>query len=33
MMIHRDHAKQMIVCFGDRLARPVSIYIADNEIF
>ena len=33
MMIHRDHAKQMIVCFRDGLARPVSIYIADNEIF
>jgi len=33
MMIHRDHAKQMIVCFGDGLAWPMPIHISNNEIF
>ena len=33
MMIHRDHAKQMIVSLRNRLARPMAINIANYEIF
>jgi hypothetical protein len=33
MMIHRDHAKQMVVSLGNRLARPMAINIANYEVF
>jgi len=33
VMIHRDHAKQMIVGLGDGLAWPVAIYVANYKIF
>jgi hypothetical protein len=33
MMIHCDHAKQMIVRFGDGLTRPVPVDVTNNEIF
>jgi hypothetical protein len=32
MMVHGDHAKQMIVGFGDGLTRPMAVNIADNKI-
>jgi hypothetical protein len=32
-MIHGDHAKQMIVVFGNGFAGPMTINIADDEIF
>jgi hypothetical protein len=32
VMIHRDHAKQMIIGFGDGLAGPVAVDIADDEV-
>jgi hypothetical protein len=33
MVIHGDHAKQMIICFGNSLSGPMSIYIAYFEFF
>jgi hypothetical protein len=33
VVIHRDHAKQMIVVFGNGFAGPMTINIADDEIF
>jgi hypothetical protein len=33
VMIHRDHAKQMIVGLGDGLAWPVAIYVANYKVF
>ena len=33
MMVHGDHAEQMVVSFGDCLSRPVSIDVADFEVF
>jgi hypothetical protein len=32
MMVHRDHAKQMIVIFGDGLAGPMPQHITNMEI-
>jgi hypothetical protein len=32
MMVHRDHAKQVIVGFGDGLAWPVLVDIANDKI-
>jgi hypothetical protein len=32
MMVHRDHAKEMVIGFGDRLARPVLVDVADFEL-
>ena len=32
-MVHCDHAKQVIVGFGDGLARPVLVDVANDEIF
>jgi hypothetical protein len=33
VMVHGDHAKEMIVVFSNGLAGPMTINIADNEIF
>jgi hypothetical protein len=33
MMIHRDHAKQMIISLRNRLAGPMAINVANYEIF
>jgi len=33
VMIHRDHAKQMIVSFSNRFAWPMAVNIADNKVF
>src|ERR1035438_7460187 len=32
MMIHRDHAKEVVVGLGDRLAGPVFVHVADLEL-
>ena len=32
MMVHGDH-EQMVVSFGDCLSRPVSVDVADFEVF
>ena len=32
VVVHRDHAEQMIVVLGDRLAGPVLVDVADLEI-
>jgi hypothetical protein len=32
-MIHGDHAKQMIVVFGNGFSWPVAIHIAHGEVF
>ena len=32
VMVHGDHAEQMVVSFGDCLSRPVSVDIADFEV-
>ena len=32
-MIHRDHAKQMIVVLCDRFAGPVFVNVTNGEIF
>ena len=31
VMIHRDHAKEVIISFRDRLSRPVSVHVTDDE--
>ena len=33
VVIHRDHAEEMIVGLGDGLARPVSVDVAGLEVF
>jgi hypothetical protein len=33
MMVHRDHAEQVIISLGNGLARPMAIHIADLKIF
>ena len=32
MVVHRDHAEQVIVVLGDRLAGPVPVDVADGEV-
>jgi hypothetical protein len=32
-MVHGDHAKQVIVGFGDGFTGPVFVDIADDEVF
>ena len=32
MVVHRDHAKEMVVRFGDRLAGPVLVDVTDLEL-
>ena len=32
MVVHRDHAEQMIVVLGDGLPRPVLVDVADDEV-
>jgi hypothetical protein len=32
-MIHGDHAKQMIISFGDGFSWPVAIHITNSEVF
>ena len=32
MVVHRDHAEQVVISLGDRLARPVLVDVADLEI-
>jgi len=32
MMVHRDHAKQMVVVLGDGLAGPVLVEVTDLEV-
>ena len=32
VMVHRDHAEEVIVRFGDRLAGPVPVDVADREV-
>lgn len=33
VVVHGDHAEQMVVSFGDCLSRPVSVDVADFEVF
>src|SRR5207244_12118538 len=32
VVVHRDHAEQVVVGLGDRLARPVPVDVADLEV-
>ena len=32
VVVHRDHAEQVVVVLGDRLARPVLVDVADLEV-
>ena len=32
VVVHRDHAEQVVVVLGDRLARPVPVHVADDEV-
>ena len=32
MVVHRDHAEEVVVGFGDRLARPVAVDVAGLEV-
>jgi hypothetical protein len=32
-MVHRDHAKEVVVGLSDRLAGPVFVDVADLELF
>ena len=32
VVVHRDHAEQVIVCLGDRLAGPVPVDVAWLEV-
>jgi hypothetical protein len=32
MMVHGDHAEQMVVVFGDGLPRPVPVHVTDDEV-
>jgi hypothetical protein len=32
MMVHRDHAKEMVVGLGDGLTGPVFVDVADLEL-
>jgi hypothetical protein len=32
VMIHRDHAKEMVISFGNGLAWPVSVHVAYLKI-
>ena len=32
MVVHRDHAEEVVVVLGDRLARPVLVDVADLEV-
>jgi hypothetical protein len=33
VVIHRDHAKQVIISLGDGFTGPVAIHIADFKVF
>ena len=33
VMVHGDHAEQMVIGFGDCLAGPMPINVADFEVF
>ena len=32
VVVHRDHAKEVVVGLGDRLAGPVLVHVADLEL-
>ena len=32
VVVHRDHAEEVVVVLGDRLARPVLVDVADLEV-
>ena len=32
VVVHRDHAEQVVVGLGDRLARPVAVDVTDREV-
>jgi hypothetical protein len=32
MVVHRDHAEQVVVVLRDRLARPVPVDVTDHEV-
>jgi hypothetical protein len=32
VVVHRDQAEQVVVVLGDRLARPVLVHVAGDEV-